>query len=75
VPNAAKLTRRVAIASKPISIELALGTVEAPKGESFQGGAKRLVLEAGSRQVTLVGKDGTHAVTVVVKAGATVVAR
>jgi PEGA domain len=75
VPNAPKLTRKITVGSKPISIDLALGTVEAAKGESFPGGARRLVLEAGSRQVTLVGKDGTHAVTVVVKAGATVVAR
>jgi hypothetical protein len=74
VPNAAKLTRKVSVAADATAA-FELGTVEAPQGETFAGGAKKLILEAGRRKVTLVAGSEPHTVTVVVKPGATVIAK
>jgi hypothetical protein len=74
VPAAARLTRKVSV-KRDVETTFELGTVEAAKGETFVGGARRLVLEAGTRQVTLVRADGTHTVSVVVKPGAVVIAK
>ena len=75
VPAAARLTRRLVVKDKDLDAKFELGTVVAAKGESFAGGAKRLVLEAGSRQVTVVGAEGNRKVNVVVKPGAVVTAK
>jgi hypothetical protein len=74
VPGAGRLARKVTM-GRDTEIKFELGTVEAAAGESFPGGAKRLVLEAGKRQVTIVGAEGNRTVTVVVKPGATVTAK
>jgi hypothetical protein len=71
VPNAARLAKKIAM-TKHASVKFELGTVEAPPNEKFVGGARRLVLEAGPRQVTIVGADGNRTVNVVVKPSATV---
>jgi hypothetical protein len=74
IPNTPKLTRKVSMkASTTAAFEL--GTVEAPQGETFLGGAKKQILEAGRHKVTLVGGAENRTVTVVVKPGATVVAK
>jgi hypothetical protein len=75
VPGAVRITRKVTIADRDLEAKFELGTVEAAKGEKLAGGAKRLVLEAGSRKVTVVGAEGNRTVTVVVKPGAVVTAK
>jgi hypothetical protein len=74
VPNTPKLTRRVSMKA-PTTASFELGTVEAPQGETFAGGAKKLILEAGKRKVTLVGGAENRTLVVVVKPGATVIAK
>lgn len=74
VPGAGRLARRVPLKADT-EAKFELGTVEASPGESFPGGAKRLVLEAGKRQLTIVGADGNRTVTVIVKPGATITAK
>jgi len=72
VPNAARLVRRVSVKANA-SAAFELGTVEPTFGETLAGGAKRVILEAGARQVTVVGPTGERTVNVVVKpAGITV---
>lgn len=72
VPGAPRLARKLTIASQPAALAFELGIVEAPPGATFPGGARRLVLEAGPRQVTIVGAEGKRTVKVVVKPGAVV---
>jgi hypothetical protein len=74
VPNTPKLTRRISMKA-PTTAAFELGTVEAPQGETFAGGAKKLILEAGKRKVTLVGGAENRTLVVLVKAGATVLAK
>jgi len=74
-----RFTKKVAIAARPQDIAFELGIVEAGPGKLLQlgdgPGVQRVVLEAGTRQVTVADEGGaTHTATVNVKAGATVVA-
>jgi len=75
VPGAVRIARKIAIADRDVAITFELGTVEPPPDETFLGGARRLVLEAGTRQVTIVGAEGNRTVGVVVKPGAVVTAK
>ena len=75
VAGAPRLVRKVAIADRDVELRFDLGTIEAPAGETFVGGARRMIVEAGTRKVSLVGETGTRTTTVVVKPGTVVVAR
>jgi hypothetical protein len=75
--QATRVVRRFVVATQPVDVALEVGFVEA-------GGTKQLLLggrqvrraafEVGPRSVTIKDDHGTRTITVVVKAGATVVA-
>jgi hypothetical protein len=70
--------RKVAIGAKPVAAKIEFGYVEAGPGKLLQiggSGSRRAAFEVGTRKVTVSGGDEpAHAVTVSVKAGATVIA-
>lgn len=75
----AKFTHPVQVGSRPVTEKFELGTVEAPDGKHLLVGGrsiKKVTMEAGQRQVTVVDAEGTRAVIPVrVKPGATVTAK
>jgi hypothetical protein len=75
-PQAARISRQITAKQKDLDLKFELGYVEAGSGKQVQlaGGAtsKRVVLEVGSRRVTVTGgDDGPRQVNVVVRPGAT----
>jgi hypothetical protein len=71
-------TRSVAIGSVDLKQHFEMGIVEAATGKTLQIGAgvRRAAFEAGPHKITVADDQGaTHVVTVVVKAGATVIAQ
>ncbi len=73
-----KTSRKVKVGKKPVSERFDLGYVEAADGKQIMMGGKanrRVLLEAGTRTVTVADEAGTHSVQVRVKSGATVVAK
>jgi hypothetical protein len=77
-PAATRVTRTVTIAGDDVALNLELGFVEAAPGKLLQlgggPGVARAVLEVGPRRLTITDDTGARPVTVIVKAGATVVA-
>lgn len=78
VAQAPRITRTVSVKQKDLEIRFELGFVEASAGRLVQiapgVAARRAVLEAGTRRVTVTGgEEGPHQTTVVVRAGATTV--
>jgi hypothetical protein len=73
-----KLARQIKVGTATVTEKLELGTVEAGAGKQLQIGGqnvRRLVLEAGTRTVTVVDEaEGARQVQVRVKAGGTVIA-
>ncbi|HEY1812362.1 MAG TPA: PEGA domain-containing protein [Kofleriaceae bacterium] len=76
-PTNAHAARQLGVTTD-VTLHFSLGTVEAGGDKQIVVGpnhtAKRVVLEAGRRNVTLTDDAGTHATAVIVKAGQTVVA-
>ena len=70
--------RKVSIGAKPVAEKIDFGYVEAGPNKLLQvggSGSRRAAFEVGTRKVTVSGGDEpAHAVTVIVKAGATVIA-
>ena len=71
------VVRKVPAGKADVEVKLEFGTVEAPAGKQLQiGGAKlkKVTLEIGVHNVTVVDDEGTHEVKVTVAPGKTVVA-
>jgi hypothetical protein len=86
-PDSAKFTRTVAMAAEDVVERFELGVIEAGPGKRLQpGGARRVVVEAGTHTVAVSDDAGgagathptpppaTHPATVTVRPGATVLA-
>jgi hypothetical protein len=74
----AKFTHQVTVANKSLTEKFELGFVEAPDGKHLEIGGrkvKKVLMEAGTRTVTVVEEGGNKNVQVRVKAGATVTAK
>jgi hypothetical protein len=77
VPAATRIVRTVKVGTADVDVKFELGFVEAGAGKTIKlgggPGVRRAVFEVGSRRVMVSDGDGTRAVTVVVKPGATTV--
>jgi hypothetical protein len=70
-----RITRTVTMAARDAIEKLELGVIEAGPGKLLQpGGARKVVVEAGTHTVTVSDDTGTHKATVSVRPGATVIA-
>jgi hypothetical protein len=74
-PDSARITRTVTMAARDAIEKFELGVIEAGPGKLLQpGGARKVVVDAGTRTVTVSDDTGTHKTTVSVRPGTTVIA-
>jgi hypothetical protein len=78
VPMAGKLTKKLEVGAQPFALRIELGFVDAAPGKQLLVGGsavRRAAFEVGSRKLVVLEEGGaTHTTTVLVKAGAIVIA-